>query len=189
VTSSPRTAGCSPRRPFEAQEAALTGESAPVGKDPAPVDHPDTPLNDRSSMLYQNTSVTRGSGRMVVTATGMATEVGRIASMLGAVTRTRSPLQRQLDGLSRTLGLIACWGALAVILVVGLIRGLSFSELMLLGIAMAVSAIPTNLPTFVQSMLASGAQQRPRRERSCATSSTWRPWAPPARSTPTRPAR
>jgi P-type Ca2+ transporter type 2C len=143
---------------LEAQEAALTGESAPVGKGPAPVDHPDTPLGDRSSMLYQNTSVTRGSGRMVVTATGMATEVGRIASMLGAVTRTRSPLQRQLDGLTRTLGLIA-WGTLAVILVVGLIRGLSFSELMLLGIAMAVSAIPTGLPTFVQSMLASGAQQ------------------------------
>jgi P-type Ca2+ transporter type 2C len=143
---------------LEAQEAALTGESAPVGKDPEPVDHPDTPLGDRSSMLYQNTSVTRGSGRMVVTATGMATEVGRIASMLGAVTRTRSPLQRQLDGLTRTLGLIA-WGTLAIILVVGLIRGLSFSELMLLGIAMAVSAIPTGLPTFVQSMLASGAQQ------------------------------
>jgi P-type Ca2+ transporter type 2C len=143
---------------LEAQEAALTGESAPVGKDPAPVDRPDTPLGDRSSMLFQNTSVTRGSGRMVVTATGMTTEVGRIAGMLGAVTRTRSPLQRQLDGLTRTLGLIA-WGTLAVILVVGLVRGLSFSELMLLGIAMAVSAIPTGLPTFVQSMLASGAQQ------------------------------
>jgi P-type Ca2+ transporter type 2C len=143
---------------LEAAEAALTGESAPVGKDPAPVEQPDTPLGDRSSMLFQNTSVTRGSGRMVVTATGMATEVGRIAGMLGDVTRTRSPLQRQLDGLTRTIGLIA-WATLAVILVVGLVRGLGFSELMLLGISMAVSAIPTGLPTFVQSMLASGAQQ------------------------------
>jgi Ca2+-transporting ATPase len=143
---------------LEAQEAALTGESAPVGKDPAPVDRPDTPLGDRSSMLFQNTSVTRGSARMVVTATGMSTEVGRIAGMLGDVTRTRSPLQRQLDGLTRTIGLIA-WATLAVILVVGLVRGLGFSELMLLGISMAISAIPTGLPTFVQSMLATGAQQ------------------------------
>ncbi|MFP4235559.1 MAG: cation-translocating P-type ATPase [Nitriliruptoraceae bacterium] len=143
---------------LEAQEAALTGESAPVGKDAAPVDQPDVPLGDRSSMLFQNTSVTRGSARMVVTSTGMSTEVGRIAGMLGEVTRTRSPLQRQLDELTRSLGLIA-WGTLAVILVVGLVRGLTFSELMLLGIAMAVSAIPTGLPTFVQSMLATGAQQ------------------------------
>jgi len=143
---------------LEAQEAALTGESAPVGKDAAPVDQPDVPLGDRSSMLFQNTSVTRGSARMVVTSTGMSTEVGRIARMLGEVTRTRSPLQRQLDELTRSLGLIA-WGTLAVILVVGLVRGLTFSELMLLGIAMAVSAIPTGLPTFVQSMLATGAQQ------------------------------
>jgi P-type Ca2+ transporter type 2C len=143
---------------MEAQEAALTGESAPVGKDAAPVDQPDTPLGDRSSMLFQNTSITRGSARMVVTGTGMATEVGRIASMLGGVTRTRSPLQRQLDGLTRTIGLIA-WATLAVILMVGLYRGLGFSELMLLGISMAISAIPTGLPTFVQSMLATGAQQ------------------------------
>jgi Ca2+-transporting ATPase len=143
---------------LEAQEAALTGESAPVGKDPAPVPGVDVALGDRSSMLFQNTSVTRGTGTMVVTATGMATEVGRIAGMVSAVTRTRSPLQRQLDDLTGKLGLIA-WGTLAVILVVGLVRGLSFSELMLLGIAMAVSAIPTGLPTFVQSMLATGAQQ------------------------------
>lgn len=142
----------------EAQEAALTGESAPVGKDPAPVEQPDTPLGDRSSVLYQNTSVTRGTARLVVTATGASTEVGRIAGMLGEVTRTRSPLQRQLDQLTRTLGIIA-WGTLVVILVVGLVRGLTFTDLMLLGIAMAVSAIPTGLPTFVQSMLASGAQE------------------------------
>ncbi len=143
---------------LEAQESALTGESAPVGKDPAVVDGDGVALGDRSSMLFQNTSVTRGSGTMVVTATGMSTEVGRIAGMLSEVRRTRSPLQRQLDDLTRKLGLIA-WGTLAIILVVGLVRGLSFSALMLLGISMAVSAIPTGLPTFVQSMLATGAQQ------------------------------
>lgn len=143
---------------LEVQEAALTGESAPVPKDTRSVAGSDVALGDRSDMLYQNTSVTRGSATMVVTATGMKTEVGRIATMLATVSRTRSPLQQQLDDLTRKLGWVA-WGTLAVILVVGLVRGLSFSDLMFPGIAMAVSAIPTGLPTFVQSMLAMGAQQ------------------------------
>jgi Ca2+-transporting ATPase len=143
---------------LEAQEAALTGESAPVGKDPGILTGTDVALGDRSNMLFQNTSVTRGTGRMVVTATGMATEVGRIAAMLSGVTRTRSPLQRQLDDLTKKIGWIA-WATLALILAVGLARGLGFEALMLLGISMAVSAIPTGMPTFVQSMLAMGAQQ------------------------------
>ena len=66
-------------------------------------------LGDRADMLYQNTSVTRGSGTMIVTATGMDTEVGRIATMLTTVQRTRSPLQGQLDDLTRKLGMVA-WG-------------------------------------------------------------------------------
>lgn len=143
---------------LEAQEAALTGESAPVGKGAAEVPGTDVPLGDRSSMLYQNTSVTRGSARFVVTATGMRTEVGRIADMLDSVTRTRSPLQQQLDDLTKKIAIVA-WGALAIILVVGLVRGLPFADLMLLGISMAISAIPTGLPTFVQSMLALGAKE------------------------------
>jgi Ca2+-transporting ATPase len=143
---------------LEAQEAALTGESVPVGKDPAVLAGDDVPLGDRSNTLFQNTSVTRGTGTMVVTATGMATEVGRIASMLSAVSRTRSPLRLQLDDLTKKIAIVA-WATLALILVVGLVRGLSFEALMLLGISMAVSAIPTGMPTFVQSMLAMGAQQ------------------------------
>jgi Ca2+-transporting ATPase len=143
---------------LETQEAALTGESAPVAKGPAPVHGAEVPLGDRSSMLFQNTSVTRGSGRFVVTETGMLTQVGRIATMVTAVRRTRSPLQLQLDGLTRAIGFIA-WGALAVILVVGLVRGLPFADLMLLGVSMAISAIPTGMPTFVQTMLATGARQ------------------------------
>ncbi len=143
---------------LEAQEAALTGESVPVGKSPLTLVGADIPLGDRSDMLFQNTSVTRGTGTMVVTATGMGTEVGRIASMLSGVARTRSPLQRQLDDLTKKIAIVA-WATLALILVVGLFRGLSFEALMLLGISMAVSAIPTGMPTFVQSMLAMGAQQ------------------------------
>jgi Ca2+-transporting ATPase len=88
----------------------------------------------------------------------MATEVGRIAGLLSGVTSARSPLQRQLDDLTRKVGIVA-WGTLGVILLVGLGRGLRFEELMLLGISMAISAIPTGMPTFVQSMLALGARR------------------------------
>ncbi len=121
---------------LEAQEAALTGESVPVGKDPAALAGADIALGDRSNMLFQNTSVTRGTGTIVITATGMGTEVGRIASMLSEVSRTRSPLQLQLDDLTKKIAIVA-WATLALILVVGLIRGLSFEALMLLGISMA----------------------------------------------------
>lgn len=143
---------------LETQEAALTGESAPVAKSPSAVDGDDVALGDRSSMLFQNTSVTRGSALMIVTETGMRTEVGRIATMLDGVTRTTSPLQRQMNDLTRKIGFVA-WGALAIILIVGIVRGLPFADLMLLGISMAISAIPTGMPTFVQTMLAVGSRE------------------------------
>ncbi|HSN11366.1 MAG TPA: cation-transporting P-type ATPase, partial [Propionibacteriaceae bacterium] len=103
---------------LEAQEAALTGESAPVPKDSTVLPDTDIPLGDRSNMVFQNTSVTRGTATVVVTATGMQTEMGRIATMLTSVTRTRSPLQRELDSLTKVLGIIA-WTAVAFIVVVG----------------------------------------------------------------------
>ncbi|MBI1375881.1 MAG: HAD-IC family P-type ATPase [Frankiales bacterium] len=143
---------------LETQEAALTGESAPVAKDAGTIEGDDVSLGDQSNMLFQNTSVTRGTATMVVTETGMATQMGRIATMLSSVTRTRSPLQRELDSLTKVLGLIA-WAAVAFIVVVGLVRGMAFSELMLLGTAMAISAIPTGLPAFVSGLLSMGAKQ------------------------------
>ncbi|WP_016933573.1 cation-translocating P-type ATPase [Rhodococcus sp. R1101] len=143
---------------LETQEAALTGESAPVPKDPTTLPMGDVPLGDRSDMLFQNTSVTRGTATMVVTETGMDTEMGRIASMLSAVAPSKSPLQRELDSLTRLLGVIA-WTAVAVIVIIGVIRGQDLTTVLLLGIAMGVSAIPTGLPTFVQAMLAFGARQ------------------------------
>jgi Ca2+-transporting ATPase len=143
---------------LEAQEAALTGESAPVSKDSAVLAGSDIPLGDRANMLFQNTSVTRGTASMLVTGTGMATQMGQIATMLTSVTRTRSPLQKELDTLTRVLGIIA-WAAVAFIVVVGLIRGVPVSELLLLGTAMAISAIPTGLPAFVSGMLSYGAKQ------------------------------
>ena len=84
--------------------------------------------------------------------------MGQIASMLTKVVRTRSPLQRELDTLTKVLGLVA-WGAVAVIIVVGLLRGTPIQELLLLGTAMAISAIPTGLPAFVSGLLSMGAKQ------------------------------
>jgi Ca2+-transporting ATPase len=143
---------------LETQEAALTGESAPVAKDPATLPSEDVALGDRANMLFQNTSVTRGTASIVVTATGMQTQMGQIATMLTSVTRTRSPLQRELDSLTKVLGLIA-WGAVALIVVVGAIRGIPVNELLLLGTAMAISAIPTGMPAFVSGLLSLGAKE------------------------------
>jgi Ca2+-transporting ATPase len=143
---------------LETQEAALTGESAPIGKDASVLPSGDVALGDRSNMLFQNTSVTRGTGSMVVTATGMRTQMGQIATMLTSVTRTRSPLQKELDSLTKVLGIIA-WSAVAFIFVVGLARGMDAQQLFLLGTAMAISAIPTGLPAFVSGLLSMGAKQ------------------------------
>nr|WP_300141146.1 cation-translocating P-type ATPase [Propionicimonas sp.] len=147
-----RSASC------ETQEAALTGESAPIPKGSAAVDSDDVALGDRTSMLFQNTSVTRGTATMVVTETGMQTEMGQIASMLSAVPPSKSPLQRELASLTKVLGIIA-WTAVAIIVVIGFVRGQRLEAVLLLGISMAVSAIPTGLPTFVQAMLAFGAKK------------------------------
>ena len=148
---------------LETQEAALTGESAPVGKDAAVLPGADVALGDRSNMLFQNTSVTRGTASMVVTATGMQTQMGQIATMLTSVTRTRSPLQKELDSLTKVLGIIA-WTAVAFIFVVGLARGMDAEELFLLGTAMAISAIPTGLPAFVSGLLSHGREAARRRQ-------------------------
>ena len=143
---------------LETQEAALTGESAPIAKDARVLESSEVGLGDQTNMLFQNTSVTRGTGAMIVTATGMQTQMGQIATMLTKVTRTRSPLQKELDTLTKVLGLIA-WGAVAVIIVVGLLRGVPAQDLLLLGTAMAISAMPTGLPAFVSGLLSMGAKQ------------------------------
>ena len=88
---------------LEIEEAALTGESLPVGKSTDPVPGEDVPLGDRTCMAYMNTSVTRGRGEMVVTATGMDTEIGHIADLLANTETDKTPLQKQLDGLSKII--------------------------------------------------------------------------------------
>jgi P-type Ca2+ transporter type 2C len=143
---------------LEVQEAALTGESAPVGKDRVALPEGDIPLGDRTNLVFQNTQVTRGSAAFVVTATGAATEMGQIAGMVTATKRTRSPLQRELDGMTKVFGTVA-WLAVAVIAIFGIVRGQQLATLVLLCVSTAIASIPVGLPTFVQTMLSSGAQR------------------------------
>jgi Ca2+-transporting ATPase len=142
---------------LEIEEAALTGESTPVLKDVEPVEGDDVPLGDRLDMAYMNSTVTRGRGEMVVTATGMATEVGQISGMLSQVQEEKTPLARQLDQLTLVITIMAAL-ALVLIIVIGLVRGEGFDELFLIGISLAIAAIPTGLPAVVTTMLSLGTQ-------------------------------
>ena len=143
---------------LEIVESGLTGESAPVDKGPAAVPDPDVALGDRTSMVFQNTSVTRGTAKAIVCATGSETEMGKIAGMLNSVTPESSPLQKELRSLTIRLAILA-WIAVAVIVVIALLRGLPSSQVILLAITVAISAIPSGLPTFLTAMLSFGAQR------------------------------
>jgi len=143
---------------LEVQEAALTGESAPVPKDPETLPDGEIALGDRTNLVFQNTQVTRGTTIVVVIATGSATEMGRIAGMVTATKRTKSPLQIELDSMTKVFGLLA-FLAVAVIAIFGIVRGQDITTLVLLCISTAIASIPTGLPTFVQAMLSSGARR------------------------------
>jgi len=143
---------------LEVQEAALTGESAPIAKDSSTLPGGEVALGDRTNLVFQNTQVTRGTATFVVTATGQATEMGHIAGLVTSTKRTKSPLQRELDGMTKVFGLIA-WLAVLVIAIFGLVRGQDLTTLVLLCISTAIASIPTGLPTFVQAMLSSGARR------------------------------
>lgn len=147
---------------LEIEEAALTGESLPVGKSTDPVPGDDVPLGDRTCMAYMNTSVTRGRGEMVVTATGMGTEIGHIADMLSNTETSKTPLQKQLDSLSKIIASIAA-AALVLVVLLGLAQGQSFDTLFITGVALAVAAIPTGLPAVVTALLSMGTREIARR--------------------------
>ncbi|MFD0689063.1 cation-translocating P-type ATPase [Actinomadura fibrosa] len=142
---------------LEVAESALTGESLPVLKGTEPAGDADTPLGDRSGMVYMNTNVTRGSGEFVVTATGMATEVGHISGLLRAEKAAKTPLTRQLDTLTRQIFWIA-GVALAISAVLNLARGDTFTAVFNAAVAFAIGALPENLPAVVTTILAYGTQ-------------------------------
>src|SRR5438034_2883466 len=141
---------------LEIDESALTGESAPVPKQTEPVDKADTPLCDRVDMAYMNTEVTRGAADILVTATGMSTEVGHISGMLQTTAIEETPLTKQLNTLTRQIVAIALV-ALVFYIAIGYFRnGQTVNELLLAGIAFAIPSIPTALPAVVTYLLAQG---------------------------------
>jgi P-type Ca2+ transporter type 2C len=147
---------------LEIEEAALTGESLPVAKSAEPVPGTEVALGDRLSMAYMNTSVTRGRGEIIVTATGMETEIGHIADLLANTTADKTPLQKQLDHLSKIIATLASV-ALVLVVVLGLARGEAFDKLFITGVALAVAAIPTGLPAVVTALLSLGTREIARR--------------------------
>ncbi len=147
---------------LEIEEAALTGESQPASKSTAAVDRDEVPLGDRHGMAYMNTQVTRGRAEMVVTATGMRTEIGRIAGLLRSTESERTPLQLQLDGLAHSLAKLAAV-IVAAVFAIGLARGEAASDLLLTAVALAVAAIPEGLPAVTVVTLALGVSKMAKR--------------------------
>ena len=151
---------------LQAAEATLTGESLPVGKDTDAIPE-EVPLGDRHNMIFSGTAATYGHGAAVVTATGMRTEMGRIAGLLRDTADDPTPLQRELDRTGKILGLVVVAIAIvmiATILVVEDVRGLSaLVDVLILGVALAVAAVPEGLPAIVTAVLAIGVQRMARR--------------------------
>jgi Ca2+-transporting ATPase len=143
-------------------ESALTGESAAVEKRTAVIDGADLPLGDRTNMVYAGTVVTHGRGQAVVVATGMATEFGHIARMVDTVESGRTPLQENLDRLGATLGKAAL-AVVALVVVLGLARGLPPIDMLMFGIALAVAVVPEALPAVVTISLAIGVRRMVKR--------------------------
>ncbi|NLG25713.1 MAG: HAD-IC family P-type ATPase, partial [Clostridiales bacterium] len=147
---------------LRADESALTGESVPAEKDARAAVPDDAPLGDRRNMVHSGCPIAYGRGRAIVTATGMATEMGRIAGLLEQSGEEATPLQKKLAQLGKYLGLAAV-AACAVIFAVGLLNGIPILEIFMVSVSLAVSAIPEGLPAIVTVVLALGVQRMVRR--------------------------
>ncbi len=145
------------------EEATLTGESEPIDKQTDPVDRDELALGDRLCMAYSGTQVAAGRGQGVVVATGMRTELGRIATLLQDVESEQTPLQRRLDRVGKQLALLGVAVALGVV-VMGALSGESATDLVLTAISVAVAVIPEGLPAVVTFTLAIGSQRMLRRQ-------------------------
>ncbi len=144
------------------QEAALTGESEPVEKHTNSITGDEVPLGDRRNMGYLGTVVTYGRGRAVVVATGMQTELGKIASLIQDVAPEITPLQKRLDQAGKILAITGVISA-ALVMIVGLLRDESLIDMFLTAISVAVAVVPEGLPAVVTITLALGAQRMLRR--------------------------
>jgi Ca2+-transporting ATPase len=147
---------------LQTDEAALTGESLPVGKQTDPLPSDAIPLGDRTNMVFASCAVTCGRGRAIVVATGTGTEVGKIGALLRTVDASRTPLEVNLRRTGQALG----WSAGGIVLVVaalGLLQGRPFLDMVFFGIALAVAVVPEALPAVVTISLALGARRMAKR--------------------------
>ncbi|QQS04981.1 MAG: cation-translocating P-type ATPase [Fibrobacterota bacterium] len=148
-------------------EAALTGESAPVSKGVGALEG-NVGLADRTNMVFRGTTSSSGRGEAVVTATGMRTEMGRIAGMLANTPQETTPLEKELAGIGRVLGgvvLVIAVGMIGTIVAVEGVRGWStLFQVCMLGVALAVAAVPEGLPAMVTAVLALGVQRMAKRK-------------------------
>ncbi|MCC3269339.1 cation-translocating P-type ATPase [Arthrobacter gengyunqii] len=143
---------------LQVAEAALTGESQPVNKSAAVLTDPELPVADRTNMLYMDTDISRGRAVLLVTGTGMSTQIGRIAHLLGSTAEEKTTLQRSIDQLARLLTYVALI-VVAVVFVLGLLRGDSWEDLFLTAVSLAVATIPEGLTAVVAFTLAMGASR------------------------------
>lgn len=142
---------------LQANEATLTGESLPVEKSSVPADA-GAALADRRNSVFMGTSITNGSGTARVTATGSATELGKIAHLLATAEGSVTPLQKRLEGVSRTLMLLSI-AIVALVALIGLKHGLAWQEVLISAVSLAVAAVPEGLPAVVTIALALGVQR------------------------------
>ena len=143
---------------LKSEESALTGESVPSEKDAKEEVKESAPLGDRHNMVFSGCSITYGTAVAVVTATGMNTEMGKIANLLSGETETQTPLQQKLAQLGKYLGFLAL-GACAIIFIIGLVSKMSPLEIFMIAVSLAVSAIPEGLPAIVTIVLSIGVQR------------------------------
>ncbi|OGT44229.1 MAG: HAD family hydrolase [Gammaproteobacteria bacterium RIFCSPHIGHO2_12_FULL_40_19] len=146
---------------LKTNEASLTGESLPVEKD-IELCTAAAPLGDRKNMVFMGTAVVNGTGRAIVIATGMQTEMGHIAKLLGEATRAETPLQKRLNQVGSRL-LWICFSIVILIFVLGLLRNIPIFQLFMSSVSLAVAAIPEGLPAVVTVALALGVQRMVRR--------------------------
>ena len=143
---------------LKSEESALTGESVPSEKDASAKVDEKAPLGDRINMIYSGCSISYGTATAVVTATGMDTEMGKIANLLEGEEEGQTPLQNKLAQLGKYLGIIAL-AACAIVFVVGLTNGIPVMEIFMTAVSLAVSAIPEGLPAIVTIVLSLGVQR------------------------------
>ena len=143
-------------------EASLTGESVPVGKNVDTLAEAKA-LGDRANMVFNGTSVTQGTGRAIVTSTGMRTQVGKIADLLQATDDDDSPLQKEMNYVSKILGIAVCIIAVVVLVVLALTEGFNdvhdVIDSLLLAVSLAVAAVPEGLAAILTVVLALGVQR------------------------------